>query len=196
MTSVDDNVVQMRAAENLLRHAFLGWQCRLRQLSMRDDEGRPSIGMMPTLHVADQEVGKIAVVISKLDSEMSTAEFRHIAKRTYDPKERFEAALRYFQSSYYQHPKSFNEKLTAVFSIDAELPKQLEGRDDCQLTFAQFNQIYELSCQANLLGRDDEKFQSTYWHNKLFNPALPADVQIICFHPDWSRSKADPMPIK
>ena len=196
MTGGDDNVVQMRAAENALRQAFLGWQCRLRQLSMRDDDGRPSSGMMPTLQVAGQDVGKIAVVMSKLDCEISIAEFRHIAKRTHDPKERLEAALRHFQSSYYQDPKSFDEKLTAVFSLDAELPRQLEGRDDCRLTFTQFNQIYELDCQATLLRRDDTNYQSTYWHNRLFNPALPADVQMICFRPDWSRSKADPMPIK
>lgn len=186
----------MHTDEQLIRHAFLGWQCRLRQLSMRNDDGRPSAGMTPTLHVAGQEVDRISVVMHKIESQASTSEFQHIVKRTHDPKERFEAALKYFQSSYYQDPKSFDDRLTALFSIDAELPKQINGRDDCSLRFEQFNQIYRISCLAGLLDANDDIYQSTYWHNRLFNPSLPANVQILAFRPDWTGTMAEPMPTK
>lgn len=193
MTTGDDNVVRMKAAEGLLMKAFLGWQCRLRQLSMRDNEGRPNLGMQPKLHVAGQDAGKITVVMTKCDCEESTSEFRYIVKRTHDPKERFEAALRYFQSSHFQDPMSFNDQLTAVFATTAAIPKQIAGRTDCILTFEQFRQTYELTCKANLLEADDPRFQATYWHNALFNPAMPAGVQIVGFNPDWSKAKADPV---
>jgi len=174
--------------------AFLGWQCRLRQLSVRNDEGHPSPGMRPTLLVAGQDAGKITVVIVKRDSDRWTLEFQHIVKRTHDPKERFDAALRYFQSSYYQEPTSFDDRLTAVFGMAATIPKQIAGRTDCSLAFEQFRQTYRLPCKADLLDVNDPSFQATYWHNALFNPALPAGVQIIRFCPDWRDAHADPAP--
>ncbi len=192
MTNGNGNVVRLKADEDLLMKAFIGWQCRLRQLAMRDHEGRPSDGMRPMLHVKGQDAGRITVLITKRDSDESTAAFRHIVKRTHDPKERFEAALRYFQSSYFQDPVSFDDQLTAVFAMSAALPQQIDGRADCTLAFEQFAQAYELPCQARLLAADDPKFQATYWHNALFNPALPAGVQIIGFSPYWNRVKAEP----
>ncbi len=194
MTGNQDNVVRMKAADDLMRKAFLGWQCRLRQLCMRDDEGRPGPGMRPALQVAGQDAGKISVVMIRNDCETGTAEFQHIVKRTHDPKERFEAALRYFQSSYFQDPTSFDGEMTAVFAMSAALPKQIAGRSDCLLTFSQFNQVYELTCEAELLASDDRRFQATYWHNKLFNPSMPAGVQVLCFRPDWAKAKAEPAP--
>jgi hypothetical protein len=182
----------MKTAEDALMKAFLGWQCRLRQLSVRNDEGRPSPGMRPTLRVAGQNASEITVVIIKRDSDRWTSEFQHIFKRTHDPKERFEAALRYLQSSYYQEPLSFDDRLTAVFGMTATVPKQIAGRTDCMLVFEQFRQTFELPCKADRLEVEDPSFQATYWHNALFNPAMPAGVQIVSFHPDWSRAEADP----
>lgn len=177
-----------------MKEAFLGWQCRLRQLSMRDHEGRPSEGMRPALEVAGQDAGTITLVITKEDSQESMSAFRHIAKRTHDPKERFEAALRYMQSSYFQDPLSFSDRLTAVFGMKAAMPEQLAGRTDCLLTFKQFAQVYQLTCKASLLDPNDPGFQATYWHNALFNPALPGDVRIVAFRPDWSQARAEPSP--
>jgi len=161
---------------------------------MRDGEGRPSEGMRPTLEVAGQDAGTITVVMVKEDSDESTAAFRHLVKRTEDPKERFEAALRHMQSSYFQDPLSFSDQLTAVFSIDAAIPKQLAGRTDCVLTFKQFAQVYQLTCEAMLLAEDDPAFETTYWHNALFNPSMPGDVQILAFKPEWTQAKAEPVP--
>ncbi len=152
--------------------------------------------MMPRLTVAGQDAGRIAIVMNKQATPPFTAEFQHIVKRTHDPKERFEAALKYFQSTYYQDPMSFDDRLTAVFSLESALPQQLDGRDDCLLQFSQFNQTYELACRAGLLDQEDEVFQSTFWHNRLFNPSLPGALQILSFMPEWSLTRAEPVPIK
>ncbi len=196
MANGKDNVIRIKADEDLMMSAFLGWQCRLRQLSVRNDEGRPSPGMRPTLWVADQDAGKITIVIIKRDGEQWTSEFQHIIKRTHDPKERFDAALRCLQSSYYQEPLSFDDQLTAVFGTAAELPKQIAGRGDCILTFEQFRQAYQLPCKVELLDSKDPAFQATYWHNALFNSGLPACVQIVSFRPEWRNAKAEPAPYK
>lgn len=194
MTQDDGAVIPLRGDESLMRKAFLGWQCRLRQLAMRDHEGRPSPGMRPRLEVAEQDAGLITVVMTKNDHGESTAAFRHLVKRTHDPKERFDAALRYLQSNYYQDPLSFDDQLTAVFAAHATLPRQIDERMDCCLCFEQFAQRYVLTCDARLLAKDDPGFHATYWHNALFNPSMPADVQIVGFRPVWSNAKADPPP--
>lgn len=187
-------IIRMKPDEDRLRLAFLGWQCRLRQLSVREQDGRPSAGMRPDLEVAGQDAGKVTVVITPALPEASTGEFRHIVKRTHDPKERYEAALRHLQSAYFQDPRQFDDCLTAVFGAEAELPAKISGRSDCILAFAQFNQRYWLTCRAERLEPEDPAFQATYWHNALFNPSLPARVQVLGFKPDWNQARAEPDP--
>ena len=188
----DDKIVRMASVNDRMRLAFLGWQCRLRQLAVREDEARPTSGMRPTLKVAGQDAGAVTVVITPAEPVVSTDEFRHIVRRTHDPRERYQAALRYLQSSHFQDPRMFDDRLTAVFAIEAELPKTLSGRSDCLLAFEQFSQRYWLPCSAELLDAEDQAFQATYWHNALFNPKLPAAVQVLSFKPDWGEARAEP----
>ena len=192
MIKRDDNILPMRPDSDRMRLAFLGWQCRLRQLAVREGDARPTAGMRPNLTVAGQDVGAITVVIIPAEPDESTKEFRHIVRRTHDPRERYQAALRYLQSSHFQDPTCFDDRLTAIFGADAEMPAQVSGRQDCLLTFEQFSQRYRLPCQALSLDTDDPAFQATYWHNALFNPSLPAEVQVLAFKPDWSEVEADP----
>ena len=192
MTGSGDRVVPIAPSDDRLRLAFLGWQCRLRQLSVREFGAKPSSGMQPRLTVAGQDLGRLTVLITPVDPAPSTHEFRHIVRRTHDPQERYKTALRYLQAAYFQDPKIFDDGLTVVFGVDAELPQTLDGRDDCVLTFEQFNQRYVLTCEATCLAQDDPAFQATYWHNALFNASLPALVTILHFRPDWTRAKAEP----
>lgn len=192
MIESDERIIRMKPASNRMRLAFLGWQCRLRQLAVREEDARPTPGMRPYLSVAGKDAGSITVVITPVDPTRSTDEFRHIVRRTHDPRERYQAALRYLQSSHFQDPAVFDEGLTAVFAAEAELPPRLSGRRDCVLAFEQFSQRFRLTCGAELLESGDPAFQATYWHNALFNPAMPAQVQVLRFEPDWSEAKAEP----
>ena len=192
MTEGNENVISMKAVSDHRQRAFIGWQCRIRQLAVRDGDARPTSGMRPHLKVAGQDVGPITVVIVPVAPEVSTSEFRHIVRRTHDPRERYQAALRYLQSSYFQDPASFDDGLTAVFGVEAALPQRLSGRRDCELTFEQFSQRYQLPCRAERLTPEDPAFQATYWHNALFNPAMPALVEVLRFKPDWTKAKGEP----
>jgi hypothetical protein len=189
------NIVRLDAAQDALRHAFLAWQCRIRQIAVREHGGRPTPGMRPVLEVAAQRVGPITVVLNKRDSTEATTQFRFMVKKTHDPADRYDAALRHLAAAYYQRPDSFSDRLTAVFSPAAELPVQISGRTDCVLMFTQFSQTWRLLCAAQLLEPDAAEYQATYWHNALFNPRLPGGVRIVAFAPDWARAEADPPPL-
>jgi hypothetical protein len=172
-----------------LKEQFIGWQCRIRQYAVRKDEGRPSPGMQPVLEVRGQGVGPLNVQIVKTDSEQITREFRFMMHKTQDPRDRYTNIIKMLSEYYYQIPAEFDEELTAVYSTGSELADQLVEAGRCMLRFDQGNQVYSLNCQTRLIPRDDAKYQATYWHNHLFNPAMPGVVKIVGLTPDWEDSE-------
>ncbi len=171
-----------------LREQFIGWQCRIRQFSVRKHGGRPSTAMQPALELANQVAGPVNVQIVKQDSEEVTREFRFMVQKTEDSQARYENAIRYLAEYYYQIPDEFDEELTAVYAIDSNIAQQIVDIGQCILHFDQGNQLYDLQCTARFLDQQDAKYQATYWHNHLFNPTMPGLVRIIGFTPDWALS--------
>ncbi len=49
---------------------------------------------------------------------------------------------------------------------------------------------YRLSGKVATLEEAHPLYQATYWHNRMFNPNLPAGIQILSFTPDWTHSMA------
>ena len=181
-------------AEAAFRDHFLGWQCRIRQYAVRHAGGRPSSGMRPTVSLleTDPELGPITVLIVKREPEETTAQFRHLVRKTHDPAERHDGALKFLAAAYHQRPHDFVDDLTALFGPESEIAEELLGAGRCRLRFAQYQQTYALPCAVRQLADDDPAFQATYWHNALFNAALPAGVRVLAFQPDWSAASADP----
>lgn len=177
-----------------LKHYFLGWQCRIRQQAVRNDEGRPSEGMRADLYVkvSERNLGPLVTNIVLLDSKEITSEFRHVVMKTHDPKIRRESALKILSSAYYQYPREFDESLMATFAADSELADLLVKQQECKLVLRQYNQTFELQCAVKELPETDDKHQATFWHNRMFNSTMPAHVRIIEFTPDWEVSVADP----
>ena len=172
---------------------FLGWQCRIRQFAVRQGGGRPTPGMQPSLVLPDGgSADAINVLILKREPHEYTARFQHIVRRTHDPKERLDEALKELSAAYYQRPYEFAEVMTALFAVDSTLASKLMEQGECELAFEQFSQRYELSCSVRPLDVDDAGFQATYAHNRMFNSTLPGNVRIVAFGPDWSRSSATP----
>jgi hypothetical protein len=171
-----------------LREQFIGWQCRMRQYSVRKDEGRPSPAMCPVLEVKDQTLGPINIQVVKADEDDTTREFQFMVQRTQDPKDVYENAVKLLSEYYYQVPAEFSEELTAIYSMQSELADQIVEVGSCTLLFDQGNQIYKLNCTARFIEHEHQLHQATYWHNRLFNPALPGRVKVIGFLPDWETS--------
>ena len=190
----EGTVVRLEAAQAALRDHFLGWQCRLRQMAVRQAGGQPTSGMRPALVLAGQDGAPIhvTVLIVRRAPEETTAEFRHLVRRTHDPAERYKNALKHLAATYYQYPQAFSDELTALFGPRSDLVDRLLRDGRCSLRFEQYNQRYDLSCAVRALDVAEPAYQATFWHNCLFNPEIPAGCRILGFQPDWARAGADP----
>lgn len=181
------NLVLTAQAAAALRDDFLGWQCRIRQLSMRQGGGRPTPGMRPrvlTAEGAELSAGIVMLIVER-DPTDSTALFRHQYLRTNDPVERYDKILEILAGSYFQQPAGFTDVMTASFGPESTVAQRLLNHGRCVLAFEQYAQAYRLPCRASELARDDDLYQATYWHNRMFNPNMPPGIRILAFTPDW-----------
>ena len=191
---VGTNVVRLDSANEELRDRFLRWQCRIRQIAMRRDDGRPTSGMTPLVHVSGEPVARVVSVLSKRPEHSVTMELRHLARRTHDPAERRENALKLFAERHYQAGTEFSDTLTASFAPDSGIAARLLEARECRLDFEQFGQRFRVHCAVRRLSEHNPLREATFWHNLLFNPRLTAECIILGFEPDWGRSEADPVP--
>ena len=175
---------------------FLAWQCRIRQVAMREEGGRPSPGMRPrVLDVSEREVAPaITVLLIPKEPEESTAFFRYQVMKTPDPRAVYERALTFLQADYFQDPNAFSERLATVLSAGTPLAGSLLDDGECILAFEQGRQRYSIPCKVRELKTGSAAREAAIWHNRLFNPALPDTVHVLGFQPDWASAGADPWP--
>ncbi|WP_374311271.1 hypothetical protein [Dongia sp.] len=193
MTGGSDKVVLIGEAAALLREDFLHWQCRLRQMAMREGGGRPSAGMRPVIFSRDdaQVAGSTVVVLHKAEPDDATAFFRHQVLKTQDPVERWEKATEHMAAGYFQRYRDFDDTLTALFGPASSLVDQMLGHGKVYLDFAELSQRFRLLCKVTELTEHHPLYQATYWHNRMFNPNIPAGVRVVSFSPDWGRSEGE-----
>ena len=177
-----------------IREHFLGWQCRIREHAIRHHGGRPSPGMRPRVARADgtEIAAAVTVLLIQAEPEKSTALFRHIVHMTHDPERRYREALKLLASAYFQHPEDFSDTMTALFAVDSPLAATLAAEGRCVLGFAQYGQGFQIPCAVAALAPEHPAYLATYWHNHLFNPAMPGAVNILAFIPDWTAATASP----
>ena len=177
-----------------LRDNFLGWQCRVRQIAMRDGDGRPTTGMRPYLSLKSEGSfsDEITVLLVRRDPDHDASQFRHMVLKTQDPGVRYESALQFLSTTYYQRPQEFSDEMTGLFQSSMMLVRALLARGNCVLDFQQFSASYRLPCAVRRLGKEEPAYQVTYWHNRLFNPNMPGNIIVIGFLPDWSNAEAEP----
>ena len=190
MARTPNNVVLTKVAAQALRAEFIGWQCRLRQLAARRDGGRPSAGMRPrvTTPEGDELAPAVVTLITESEPEKSTQLFRYQYLKTHDPNEHHDQLLEFLQGSYFQAPARFSDVLTALFGPDSALVLRLLGHGRCVLEFEQHTQGYRIPCVIAKLPAAHPRHQATYWHNRLFNHALPVEVEVLAFTPAWAHA--------
>ena len=174
-----------------LRRQFLGWQCRIRQHAMRNSEGRPSMGMCPRIVTgAGQEIAAaVTTVLIPAEPAESTDFFRHQVRKSHDPRIVYERGLTYLQATHFQNADGFSDRRTGREHRGQPVAETVGV---CILEFAQFSQQYRMFCTVAPLAHDDEAFQASLWHNRIFSPATADDVVILGFSPDWKSAQADP----
>ena len=184
------------ASSEQIRDHFIGWQCRIRQIAMRQNGGRPSEGMRPRLLLTEgRELSPgVTIVIVPREPKESTEFFRFQLRKTHDPNLIYERGLQYLSATHFQTSGKFSDELTALFGPGSAIAGAVVERGECILEFSQFSQSYRLLCTVRELPEEDPAYQATLWHNRIFNPNTPGDVQILTFQPDWRSAQADPSP--
>ena len=191
MTNAVIEMMVKSPGNHALMEQFLRWQCRVRQLSMRENQGRPDDAVTPAVFLPDQSepLGHIITVFSKWGAYSQTPEFKHMVKQTNDPAQRREKALTYFSATYFQKAREFSDTLSATFQPESVGAQQLMDAGRCSLLFEAYSQEYLLKCKVIKLSRQHPLYQSTWWHNTLFNPELHPETIILGFEPDWDASE-------
>lgn len=177
---------------NPLQMTFLRWQCRVRQMAMRDQEGRPDDAITPAVYLPgeDDAMGRIITLLNKSPGYSVTAELDYMAAKTNDPAQRRDQALQFLAAGYYQNAVEFSDILTATFSPGSEGAKTLHEAGHVTLVFEAFNQRFDLKCKVWRLAAHNPLHAATIAHNRLFNPALPPGTEVLGFEPDWDASSA------
>ncbi len=177
-----------------LRMAFLRWQCRVRQIAMREREGRPDDAIMPDVHLPGEAepMGAIITVLNKAPDHSLTPELKHMSARTNDPAERRAKAIEFLSASYYQKAAEFSDILTATFAPGSPGAKRLHSAGRCRLVFEAYGQRFDLDCRVSRLAPNNHLHEATMAHNRLFNPAMPPGTEVLGFEPDWENSTSEP----
>ena len=171
-----------------LKLQFMRWQCRSRQHAVREESGRPNQAMQPEVVANGKAAGQITTVLNRLEPAEHIQHFRFIVKKTQDPKARADNGIKLLSEYYYHDAAKFTGSLNAVFSVEDDVPSKLAQLGEVQLHFRQDRLQYELHCSIHILEESDSDYQLTYWHNHMFNPAMPGKVQIVQFKPNWDSS--------
>ena len=180
-----------------IQNYFIGWQCRVRELALRSEEGRPNGGMRPQIALKNGEVifPAATLLIIPEQPDQIIRQFRYMGLKTQDPKERYTKALQLLSSKFYQDSEDFSGEMSGIFSQDSVEVKLLEKHGNCIMEFQYQQQDFKIPCLVNSSRRNEPVYEFTYWHNYLFNPNLSPVVSILHFKPDWSKSVSEPTPI-
>ena len=173
-----------------LREEFLKWQCRLRQIIVRENDGKPDRSVMPVVHseTGIWEPFQVITVLCRNLQHSVTPEMHHMVKSTNDPFQVRDKAIKFFSERYYQQFDRFSDTITATFEENSDRYGDLMQSKTCVLRFEAFNKRYTLSCKVEEFTVSDYFWQATYWHNLLFNPNLSPAIKVLGFTPDWERS--------
>lgn len=159
-------------------------------MAMREQAGRPNDGMVAAIGLsADAEpICRAITVLNRKPLHSLVSEMEHLARKTNDPSERQNGAVRFFSAAYYQKHSEFSDCLTATFAPGSQVVDAISSAGMCSLTFEAFAHRFVLECEVKRLSEDHPFHQATVAHNRLFNAAIPAGIEVIGFRPDWDRS--------
>ncbi len=181
-------------AHHPLRDGFLKWQCHARLMMLRDHDGRPSDAVTPavTLPGQPQPMGHVITILNKVPGHSDLPELEHMFRKTNDPAQVRETALRFLSASYYQKHRDFSDILTATFPPGSAGAAQLHAAGRVTLVFEAYAQRFDLACKVWRLAPHNPLHRATLAHNRLFNPAIPAGTEVLGFEPDWAASGSSP----
>lgn len=185
-----------QAGGRTLKAHFIAWQCRIRQMGVRELGGQPMPATRPRVSSQSGKVIVPAMVVLLIPQEpsASTAFFKFQVQKTNELEETREAALRYLAADYFQQPELFSDEMTAVFGPRAPTAARLVAAKVAMLEFEQYSQRFWIPCRTRRLAVSEPARDSAFWQARVFNANLPKNIEVIGFKPDWKTAGADPLP--
>ena len=106
---------------------FVIWQCSLRQRNFRMFNGKPSEGTIASFSniKSNNPLGDIRSILMEDNCEDTSKMFEFMHKQTHDPETRFDKAIKFFSSEYYNTPSNFDGSFTATFPYQSNVSKDL-----------------------------------------------------------------------
>ena len=164
---------------------FVIWQCSLRQRNFRMFNGKPSEGIIALIldNKSNKEIASLRSVLIEKNSLNTAKMFEFMIKKTNDPEERFDKAVKFFSSEYYNTPRNFDGSFTATFSYKSDLAKKILKKKKCNVQFFERDTGFNFNVSVSKLNKTNMKWMYTFWHNSFFNPVLNEDIDILYFNP-------------
>jgi len=164
---------------------FVIWQCSLRQRNFRMFGGKPSEGTIASFSdiKSSKHLVDIRSILLENNCENTSKMFEFMHKQTHDPETRFDKAIKFFSSEYYNTPKKFDGSFTATFPYKSKIAKDLIKKKKVSAQFFERNSGFNFAVDVTRLKKNNSKWQYTFWHNRFFNPALNDDIDILNFSP-------------
>ena len=163
---------------------FVVWQCSLRQRNFRMFSGKPSDGTIAK--VLDLKTNKVICDIRSVLIEkncLNTAKmFEFMIKQTHELELRFDKAVKFLSSEYYNNPRNFEGSFTATFDKNSNVFKKLLKIKKFNVQFFERETGFQFPVTISKLKKNDANWQYTFWHNSFFNPALNESIEILYFN--------------
>ena len=164
---------------------FVVWQCSLRQRNFRMFSGKPSDGTIAK--VLDLKTNKVICDIRSVLIEkncLNTAKmFEFMIKQTHELELRFDKAVKFLSSEYYNNPRNFEGSFTATFDKNSNVFKKLLKIKKFNVQFFEIETGFQFPVTISKLKKNDANWQYTFWHNRFFNPTLSENIEILNFSP-------------
>ena len=165
---------------------FVIWQCSLRQRNFRMFGGKPSEG---TIAIAidksnNNELASFRSILVEKECLNTAKMFEFIHKQTHDPETRFDKAIKFFSSEYYNTPKNFDGSFTAAFKNNSKIAKDLLKLKKVNVQFFERTTGFAFNVKITKLKKTNDKWKYTFYHNAFFNTNLTEDIEILNFSAD------------
>jgi hypothetical protein len=175
----------MRSMTSVGWSNFVIWQCSLRQRNFRMFGGKPSEGTNAIVidKKKNEPVSFRSVLLEK--ECLNTAKmFEFMHKQTHDPETRFDKAIKFFSSEYYNTPKNFDGSFTAIFGGGSGIVKNFLKLKKINVQFFERETGFNFNVKITKLKKTDNKWKYTFYHNAFFNINLNEDIEILNFSPE------------
>jgi len=104
-------------------------------------------------------------------------------KQTHEPEIRFDKAVKFLSSEYYNTPANFEGSFTATFDKNSSTFKKLLNLKKSNVQFFEKETGFQFPITIKKLKKTDPKWKYTFYHNFFFNPSLNENIEILFFSP-------------